>query len=129
MAECISNSNVRPPKRRKLVSTSHDPSKPALSQRTIYQPLDKAKPEIRICDLNPASHISAKLECSFRVVPIDAPGKFVAFSYVWGREALIDTIYIDGVEHPIKPNLAAGLRQIRARYRHNPRLRIRLIPI
>jgi hypothetical protein len=129
MTECISNSNARLPKRQKRVSTSHDPSKPSLNHLTIYQPLDKAKREIRICDLNPASRISAKLECSLRIVPIDAAGKFVAFSYVWGREADTDTIYIDGVEHRIKPNLAAGLRQFRARYRQDPRLRMRLIPI
>jgi len=129
MAEYISNSDARLPKRQKRVSTSHEPSKPALNHPTIYQPLDKAKREIRICDLNPASQLSAKLECSLRIVPIDEAGKFAAFSYVWGRESHTDTIYIDGTEHRIKPNLAAGLRRFRARFRQDPRLRIRLISI
>jgi hypothetical protein len=36
-------------------------------------------------------------------------------SYVWGKAASTDFISIDGVKHPIRLNLAAGLRQLRAR--------------
>ena len=115
MAKCISNPNPQLPNRQQNTSTSHDSAELALSQSTIYRPLDRAKREIRICDLYPASQISAKLQCSLRIVPINAAGKFVAFSYVWGREAETDTLYIDTVEHRIKPNLAAGLRRFRAR--------------
>lgn len=129
MAKCISNPNPQLPNRQQNTSTSHDSAELALSQSTIYRPLDRAKREIRICDLYPASQISAKLQCSLRIVPIDAAGKFVAFSYVWGREAETDTLYIDTVEHRIKPNLAAGLRRFRARCRQDPRTRIRPISI
>ncbi|KUJ07110.1 uncharacterized protein LY89DRAFT_601824, partial [Mollisia scopiformis] len=88
-----------------------------LPQATIYRTLDKAKREIRICDLIPSSKLSAPLQCSLRTVPIAQAGNFVAMSYVWGKKAAsIESILIDGVKHPIRPNLAAGLRRFRATF-------------
>jgi hypothetical protein len=67
-----------------------------------------------MCDLYPSSELSAQLACSLRIAPIDKVGKFVAFSYVWGQEPRTETIIINGFEHQIRPNLAAGLRRLRA---------------
>ncbi|KAE9365597.1 hypothetical protein N431DRAFT_519081 [Stipitochalara longipes BDJ] len=85
------------------------------AQPTIYETLDKTKREIRLCDLVLSSDLSARLECSLRIVPVDKMGKFVAFSYVWGQELATETISINGIQHPIRYNLAAGLRELRAR--------------
>jgi hypothetical protein len=83
-------------------------------QPTIYEILDKTKREVRVCDLLLASELSAPLECSLRIVPVDQMGKYVAFSYVWGQELAIEAISINGIQHPIRHNLAAGLRALRA---------------
>lgn len=87
----------------------------APAQPTIYETLDKAKREIRVCDLLLSSELSAPLECSLRIVPVDQMGKYVAFSYVWGQELATEAISINGIQHPIRRNLAAGLRVLRAR--------------
>jgi Heterokaryon incompatibility protein (HET) len=87
------------------------PPQPA---RTIYETLDEAKRDIRLCDLLRSSDSSAPLECSLQIVPVNRMGKYVAFSYVWGQEPATETISINGIQHPIRHNLAAGLRELRA---------------
>ena len=94
---------------------STNTSKPGPNNPSIYRSLDKAKREIRICDLVASSKVAAPLRCSLRTVPIDQAGSFIAMSYVWGKATSSEFMSIDGSKHPIRPNLAAGLRQLRAR--------------
>lgn len=131
MTDSISNTGEPQPKRQKRLQNSCTPSQPAQSKATIYRPLDSTKREIRICDLSPAPELSDSLQCSLRVVPIDEAGKYVAFSYVWGTDAATETISVDGIIHPIRQNLAAGLRRFRARFprRSHPRTRHQSRPI
>ncbi|TVY89404.1 Heterokaryon incompatibility protein 6,OR allele [Lachnellula willkommii] len=70
-------------------------------QPTVYRRLDKTRPP---------------LICSLRIVPLDEVGNFVAFSYVWGQEPSTEAITINGSQHQIRLNLAAGLRRFRANY-------------
>ncbi|KAF8859539.1 hypothetical protein BDZ45DRAFT_650039 [Acephala macrosclerotiorum] len=92
MTDSVFNIEEPQPKRQKRIESSRTLSQPDRSQATIYQPLDKAKREIRICDLRPAPECSDSLQCSLRIIPIDKAGKFVAFSYVWGTDAATETI-------------------------------------
>lgn len=71
---------------------------------------------MRICDLYSSPELSAPLICSLRTVSLDKVGRFVAFSYVWGQEPSTETITINGFQHKIRPNLATGLRRLRAKY-------------
>lgn len=94
-----------------------------LSQRAStyqYEALDKSTRAVRICDLNPAAYLSAPLQCSLRNVPIDEAGPFTALSYVWGQDPATESINIDGARHSIRPNLAAGLRQLRSTIQQHP---------
>jgi hypothetical protein len=116
MTDSVFNAGEPQPKKPKCNKNSSTPSQCGRSQATIYRPLDKAKREIRICDLSPAPELSDPLQCSLRTVSIDEAGKFVAFSYVWGTDAASETISVDGISFPIRPNLAAGLRRFRARF-------------
>ncbi|RDW63465.1 hypothetical protein BP6252_11010 [Coleophoma cylindrospora] len=116
MADSVFNIEEPQRKRQKRIQYSPTPSQPDRNQATIYRPLDKAKREIRICDLSYALDLSDPLQCSLRIVSIDEAGSFVALSYVWGSDAATETISVDGIVHPIRPNLAAGLRQFRARF-------------
>ncbi len=98
----------------------------APAQPIIYRTLDKAKREIRVADLLLSSDLSAPLECSLRIVSVDKMGKYVAFSYVWGQEPATEAILINGIQHPIRHNLAAGLRALRDRsWRNRTRKRQR----
>ncbi|KAE8447099.1 hypothetical protein EG329_011083 [Mollisiaceae sp. DMI_Dod_QoI] len=98
--------------------SSDQSSTPSQTPRAsyIYSPLDRTKREIRICDLVSSSNLSAPLQCSLRTAPMDQAGNFVAMSYVWGENSSTECISIDGTNHPIRPNLAAGLRRFRARF-------------
>jgi hypothetical protein len=125
MTDSVFNTGEPRPKKQKRTKNSSTPSQCGRSQATIYRPLDKAKREIRICDLSPAPELSDSLQCSLRIVPIDEAGKFVAFSYVWGADAASETISVDGIAFPIRLNLAAGLRRFRARFPRRSHFRTR----
>ncbi|TVY17603.1 Heterokaryon incompatibility protein 6, OR allele [Lachnellula arida] len=116
IAESTSSSEEPPAKRIRSSRSITSATACTTVQPTVYRRLDKTKREIRICDLHPSSELSAPLICSLRIVPLDEVGKFVAFSYVWGQEPSTETIIINGSQHQIRPNLAAGLRRFRANY-------------
>lgn len=84
------------------------------SMPSIYSTLPDSKKVVRICDLSLASDLSAPLEASLRIVSIEQMGIYIAFSYVWGEEPVTEDILINGIHHLIRPNLAAGLRALRA---------------
>ena len=111
MTDSPSFSEEPSPKRRK---SSRSLATTSAIVSTIYQPLDKAKNEIRICDLLLSLELSVPLECSLRTVSLHEVGNYIAFSYVWGQERATETILINGIELLIRPNLAAGLRRFRA---------------
>jgi hypothetical protein len=116
IAESVSNSEEPPAKRIRSSRSVASATACATVQPTVYRRLDKTKREFRLCDLHSSSELSAPLICSLGIVPLDKSGKFVAFSYVWGQEPPIETIIINGFQHQIRPNLAAGLRRFRAAY-------------
>ena len=116
VAESISNSEEPPAKRIRSSRSVALATACATVHPTVYRRLDKTEREIRICDLHSSSELSAPLICSLRIVSLDRVGKFVAFSYVWGQEPSTETITINGFQHQIRPNLATGLRRLRANY-------------
>ncbi|TVY54631.1 Heterokaryon incompatibility protein 6,OR allele [Lachnellula cervina] len=116
IAESTSHSEEPPAKRIRSSRSVASATGCATVQPTVYRHLDKTKREIRICDLYSSSELSAPLICSLRIVPLDKVGEFVAFSYVWGQEPATEAITINGFQHQIRSNLAAGLRRFRANH-------------
>ncbi|OTB10553.1 hypothetical protein K445DRAFT_322901 [Daldinia sp. EC12] len=84
-----------------------------------YRPLTESG-EIRVFSLDAAPNREATLKGSFQHIVLLTQyftDHYVALSYVWGDNTIVDAIHVDGYEIGIAANLSAALRDIRHRTR------------
>ncbi|KAI2627785.1 heterokaryon incompatibility protein-domain-containing protein [Hypoxylon sp. NC1633] len=84
-----------------------------------YHPFAPNRKQIRILTLKPAPWDS-DIKCELHVASLDEPIWYEALSYVWGAPNPPGTIFLDGVEFSVTPNLGSALRYLRLEDR--PRL-------
>ncbi|KAJ0373677.1 hypothetical protein COL26b_008147 [Colletotrichum chrysophilum] len=82
---------------------------------TYDVPLDGAKEQIRLLELQPATSQDAPINCIPRVVSLSDKPIYIALSYTWGDPAdKCDIKFDDDVDFRIPKNLDGFLRQIRS---------------
>lgn len=81
---------------------------------SLYQPLDKARHEIRLLEL--AQHDDGTACYRLHVTSIDENPTFTALSYVWGDPNVTKDIIIDGYKLAITTNLASALRHVKSHW-------------
>lgn len=79
----------------------------------LEYPLDDAHSQIRLLIVRPGDW-EDQISCDFEVVSLDDGPVYTALSYVWGRDDLDHIVSIGGCRIPIRPNLFAALRRLRA---------------
>ena len=76
----------------------------------IYQPLNHARREIRLLEIEPNSE---SLSCKLHVVSLDTEPRYTALSYVWGDSTSKEDIIVNGSTIPVTKNLRSALQHIR----------------
>ncbi len=78
-----------------------------------YSPLNSAKGEIRLVNLQPSHDFSADLRCDICHYFLDQHQEYEALSYEWGNPKETVPIFLDGTEFSITLNLEKALRHLR----------------
>ena len=77
-----------------------------------YKPLDRARREIRLVCIAPASQ-DASIVCNLMYASLEDECQYLALSYVWGDPSRTLPIQIDGQVFHVTENLEAALRHLR----------------
>jgi hypothetical protein len=89
----------------------HDPTQERI--KSVYEPLDSVKSQIRLLKLLPGSS-SQRVECSSFTASLDEKElKYEALSYTWGSPRSPGTILLNKVPFLATENLEAALRCLR----------------
>lgn len=87
------------------------PPTPAAS--SIYQPLDKAGPEIRLMEVIEDGSSGGKIQCRLHTVSLAAKPVYTALSYVWGDATLREQVSVNGESVSVTASLADALRWVK----------------
>lgn len=86
-----------------------------ITDQSLYQALDRAKPEIRLIKLHQGSRDQG-LRCTLETVSLDDQPAFHALSYAWGSDTEKCRIDINGHEVPVSSTLATVLQNLRSHH-------------
>lgn len=81
----------------------------------LYGSLDTTERQIRLLTLESKDEQDGTLNCTLETVSLDDQPEYAALSYVWGDAKITETIHVNDHAMPVTVNLAAALRQIRAK--------------
>lgn len=85
---------------RKRIVKEHDHT----ARNKVYEPLDSARSEIRICQIVPAPSGNL-IECKLERVSLDDNPQYTCLSYAWGKHDSAAQIALNGQVVPITANL------------------------
>ncbi|KAK8090459.1 hypothetical protein PG997_005420 [Apiospora hydei] len=78
-----------------------------------WQPLDPARAEIRVLDLQPSQCGTEAISCQMRTTSLRDEPQYEALSYVWGSPDNPKEIHLNGTAHPVTRNLYNALKALR----------------
>ena len=85
----------------------------------IYSPLDYSTDEIRLLTFQqPLPSQRSQIYLSMRKVSLPSHPTYQALSYVWGTEAAVHAIFVNGTKINIRPNLYSALHHLNEQF-HN----------
>jgi hypothetical protein len=87
------------------------------SNKTLYQPLDEARREIRLVEVISAAPAQADITLKFHSVSLLDKPRFCALSYVWGDSSSREPVTLNGETVQVTKNLARAFCAVKYHYK------------